>query len=96
MEKKISEKELLQMQMEVGGTIQDLIDKYSDYKYVRSAVISGAYRCFKEKKPLNELSIAMASRAIAREEMIKKSGKVIAKALSLLSLPTHQNASSTT
>jgi hypothetical protein len=50
----------------------------------------------KEKKPLNELSIAMASRAIAREEMIKKSGKVIAKALSLLSLPTHQNASSTT
>lgn len=72
MEKKISEKELLQMQMEVGGTIQDLINKYPGNKDVRSAVILGAYRCLKEKNPLNELSIAMASRAIAREEMIKK------------------------
>ena len=68
MEKKISEKELLQMQMEVGGTIQDLIDKYPGNKDVRAEVILGAYRCLKEKKPLNELSIAMASRAIAREE----------------------------
>ena len=72
MEKKISEKELLQMQMEVGGTIQDLIDKYPGNKDVRSAVILGAYRCLKEKKPLNELSIAMASRAIAREEIRKQ------------------------
>ena len=72
MEKKISEKELLQMQMEVGGTIQDLINKYPGNKDVRSGVILGAYRCLKEKNPLNELSIAMASRAIAREEMIKK------------------------
>ena len=68
MERKLSEKELLQTQMEVGGTIQDLIDKYLDYKYVRTAVIAGAYRCLKENKPLNELSISMASRAIAREE----------------------------
>ncbi len=68
MEKEISEQELLQTQMEVGGTIQDLIDKYPGNKDVRAAVILGAYRCLKEKKPLNELSIAMASRAIAREE----------------------------
>lgn len=68
MEKEISEQELLQTQMVVGGTIQDLIDKYPGNKDVRSAVILGAYRCLKEKKPLNELSIAMASRAIAREE----------------------------
>ena len=69
MDIEISEQELLQTQMEVGGTIQDLIDKYPGNKDVRSAVILGAYRCLKEKKPLNELSIAMASRAIAREKM---------------------------
>ncbi len=72
MDIEISEQELLRMQMEVGGTIQDLIDKYPGNKDVRSAVISGAYRCLKEKKPLNELSIAMASRAIAREEIRKQ------------------------
>ena len=77
MEKKISEKELLKTQMEVGGTIQDLIDKYPGNKDVRAAVILGAYRCLKEKKPLNELSIAMASRAIAREEMRKQELKTV-------------------
>ena len=77
MDIEISEQELLRMQMEVGGTIQDLIDKYPGNKDVRSAVISGAYRCLKEKKPLNELSIAMASRAIAREEMRKQELKTV-------------------
>ena len=72
MDIEISEQELLQTQMEVGGTIQDLIDKYPGNKDVRSAVILGAYKCLREHKPLNELSIAMASRAIAREEIRKQ------------------------
>ena len=77
MERKISEKELLQMQMEVGGTIQDLIDKYPGNKDVRSAVILGAYRCLKEKKPLHELRIMIAARAIEREKMRKQELKTM-------------------
>ena len=77
MERKISEKELLQMQMEVGGTIQDLIDKYPGNKDVRSAVILGAYKCLREHKPLHELSIMIAARAIEREKMRKQELKTM-------------------
>ena len=77
MEKKIAEKELLKIQMEVGGTIQDLIDKYPGNKDVRTAVIAGAYKCLREHKPLHELSIMIAARAIAREEMRKQELKTM-------------------
>ena len=69
MNKDISEQELLRTQMEVGGTIQDLIDKYPGNKDVRAAVILGAYKCLREHKPLHELSIMIAARAIEREKM---------------------------
>ena len=77
MERKISEKELLQMQMEVGGTIQDLINEHPDVKGWRSAVISGAYKCLREHKPLHELSIMIAARAIEREKMKKQELKTM-------------------
>jgi len=64
----ISEQELLRTQMEVGGTIQDLINEHPDVKGWRSAVISGAYKCLREHKPLHELSIMIAARAIEREK----------------------------
>ena len=77
MEKEISEQELLQTQMEVGGTIQDLIDKYPGNKDVRAAVILGAYRCLREHKPLHELSIMIVARAIEREEIRKQELKTV-------------------
>ena len=77
MNKDISEQELLQTQMEVGGTIQDLIDKYPGNKDVRSAVILGAYKCLREHKPLHELSIMIAARAIEREKMRKQELKTM-------------------
>ena len=68
----LTEQELLQLEMVGGGTIQDLINKYPENKEVRSAIIAGTYRCLRDNQPLNELSISMASRAIAREEMAKR------------------------
>lgn len=72
---KMTEQELLQLEMVVGGTIQDLINRYPGNEEVRSAIIAGTYRCLRDNQPLNELSISMASRAIAREEMAKKKKK---------------------
>ena len=76
MNKDISEQELLRTKMEVGGTIQDLIDKYPGNKDVRSAVISGAYKCLRENRPLHELSIMIAAREIAREELQRQGIKI--------------------
>lgn len=72
---KMTEQELLQLEMVVGGTIQDLINRYPGNEEVQSAIIAGTYRCLRDNQPLNELSISMASRAIAREEMAKKKKK---------------------
>ncbi len=72
---KMTEQELLQLEMVVGGTIQDLINRYPGNEEVRSAIIAGTYRCLRDNQPLNELSISMASRAIAREEMAKRKKK---------------------
>ena len=77
MNKDISEQELLRTKMEVGGTIQDLIDKYPGNKDVRAAVILGAYKCLREHKPLHELSIMIAARAIEREKMRKQELKTM-------------------
>jgi len=71
----MTEQELLQLEMVVGGTIQDLINRYPGNEEVRSAIIAGTYRCLRDNQPLNELSISMASRAIAREEMAKRKKK---------------------
>lgn len=69
---KLTEQELLQLKMDVGGTIQDLINRYPGNEEVRAAIIAGTYRCLRDNQPMNELSISMASRAIAREEMAKR------------------------
>ena len=76
MDIEISEKELLQMEMVGGGKVQDLIDKYPGNKDVRSAVILGAYKCLREHKPLHELSIMIAARAIERKKMRKQGIKI--------------------
>ena len=68
----LTEQELLQLKMVGGGTIQDLINKYPENEEVRSAIIAGTYRCLRNKLDLHELNIAMASRAIAREEIAKR------------------------
>lgn len=64
------EQELLEMKMQTGETVQQMIDRLPDDW--RSAMIAGAYECLKRGWPLHDMNIQAAWREITREEKTKK------------------------
>ena len=76
MGKKVTEEELLQMEMVGGGKVHDLINEHPEINGWRTAIIKGAYECLRLNWPLHEMNIEVAARQIDREEMRRRGTRV--------------------
>ena len=69
MKEKVTEQDLLKMNLEEGGTVQDLVNRTPEN--LKSLAISAAFECLKRGWPLNGLNIGAASRELPIEEKTK-------------------------